>query len=128
MPLKYVDSKDELPTNSDTDCPICFEPIDLDNTEGPGQSCVICSECGHRFHYGCFMKTKNNKCPICRGVDTMRMCNSILGYSYVERKGGKRRTSKRRTSKRRPSKRRPNKRRPSKRRISKRRKTHSSKC
>jgi hypothetical protein len=76
MPLKYVDSKDELPPNSDTDCPICFEPIDLDNTEGPGQSCVICSECGHRFHYGCFMKTKNNKCPICRGVDTMRMCNS----------------------------------------------------
>ena len=45
------------------------------------------------------MKTKKNKCPMCRAEDTMRMCNSILGYSYVERKGGKR------MSKRRPSKR-----------------------
>ena len=125
MPLSYVDSKDELPPNSDTNCPICFEPIDLDNTEGPAKSCIICSECGHRFHYGCFMKTKKNKCPMCRAEDTMRMCNSILGYSYVERKGGKR-MSKRRPSKR-MSKRRPSKR-MSKRRPSKRRKTHRAKC
>ena len=104
MPLKYVDSKDELPPNSDTDCPICFEPIDLDNTEGPGRSCVICSECGHRFHYGCFMKTKNNKCPICRGVDTMRMCNSILGYSYVERKGGIRKKTRKTNNRRKTNK------------------------
>lgn len=102
MPLSYVDSKDELPSNIDTDCPICFEPINVNEDVNGMPNCVICSECGHRFHRICYDKTKTNICPICREVNTMRNCKSNLGYSYVERKGGKRRTSKRKkTNKRR---------------------------
>ena len=95
MSLKYVKTKEELPDYIDFKCPICFDNINIDELlDGDefldGQyNCVIC-ENGHRIHNSCFKKMKKHECPICKSND-IRFCKSKLGYSYAERKGGKKR-------------------------------------
>jgi hypothetical protein len=42
----------------DTDCPVCFMPMD-------GNLDVCITRCGHKFHTGCIVRC-NNTCPKCR--------------------------------------------------------------
>jgi hypothetical protein len=106
MPLTYVTKKEQLPTDSDFECPICLDIIDIDEVKNSQLNCVICIN-GHRFHNICFKKTGRHACPTCGSTD-IRFCKSNLGYSY--RKGGK----KRKTYK--------------KRKICKKRKTKNNRC
>ena len=89
MSLKYVNNKKDLPTNSDFECPICLENIDIDEIVNGVPNCVICMN-GHRMHNICFKQMTNPMCPTCRTTD-IKFCKSKLGYGYVERKGGKKR-------------------------------------
>jgi len=87
MSLQYVDTKDKLPMNSDYECPVCQEPIDIDEIIDGVPNCGICNN-GHRIHNECLKKLNNRVCPICRSTNFTN-CKSRLGYSYVARKGGK---------------------------------------
>jgi len=89
MPLQYVKTKDQLPIDSDYNCPICMDNIDLDETVYGVPNCVICGN-GHRMHNSCFNQTRNHECPSCK-TQVIKFCKSQLGYSYVEREGGKKR-------------------------------------
>ena len=89
MSLQYVYNKEDLPKNSEHECPICLLNIDIDEKVDGVPNCVICIN-GHRMHNICFRQTLKRECPICRTTD-IRFCYSkLLGYAYVERKGGKR--------------------------------------
>ena len=101
MSLKYVATKAELPKDTDFECPICFENIDIDEVVNGAPNCVICSN-GHRMHNICYKRFGKLECPVCRSSE-IRFCRSkALGYSYVERKGGKiRKTYKKRKTKKR---------------------------
>jgi len=114
--LEIAKTKGDLPKDTNLECPICFENIDLDEIKNGMPNCMICDE-GHRTHRDCFSKhTKKHACPFpdC-GNKNMRNCKSNAGYSYAPRKGGKRqsRSKKNRSHKRRRSlkRRRSNKRR-----------------
>ena len=85
--LKYVKTPSELPPDSNFECPICFEKIDVDESINGVPNCVICAR-GHRIHNICFKKMSKNECPVCKSR-SIYFCNSKLGYSYVPRKGGK---------------------------------------
>jgi hypothetical protein len=103
MTLQYVTTKDQLPIDSDFECPICLDTIDIDEiniNETP--NCVICSN-GHRMHKNCLNRL--HKCPVCLSTE-LKFCKSSLGYSYVARKGGKKRKThkKRKMHKRRKTK------------------------
>jgi hypothetical protein len=89
MTLEYVKTKDQLPIDSDYECPICLDIIDIDESIDGVPNCVICSN-GHRMHNVCLNTLHKRECTICRSID-LRFCKSILGYSYVPRKGGKKR-------------------------------------
>jgi hypothetical protein len=101
MSLQYVKTKDQLPTNTDYECSVCLEPIDIDEIVNDVPNCVICSN-GHRTHNICLNQFHTRECPICRTKE-LRFCKSKLGYSYVPRKGGKKRKTykKRKTNKKR---------------------------
>ena len=105
MSLKYVATKAELPKDTDYECPICFENIDIDEVVDGAPNCVICSN-GHRMHnnfYNSYVRASGElKCPLCKSSE-FRFCRSkALGYSYVERKGGKiKKTYKKRKTKKR---------------------------
>lgn len=86
MTLQYVKTKDQLPIDSDYECPICLDTIDIDGSVDGVPNCVICSN-GHRMHNVCLNHLNNRECPMCRSID-LRLCKSMLGYSYVPRKGG----------------------------------------
>jgi len=88
MSLQYVKTKEELP-DGDNECPICLEPIDIDEKIDEVPNCVICIN-GHRMHNNCLNSTHRRECTVCRSTE-LRFCKSKLGYSYVERKGGKKR-------------------------------------
>lgn len=94
MALQYVKTKEQLPIDSEYECPICLENIDIDEKVDEVPNCVICSN-GHRMHNNCLSGTHRRECPICRSTD-LRFCKSKLGYSYVARKGGKKKTHKKR--------------------------------
>ena len=83
MTLQYVDSKHKLPTDSDFECSICYDNINLDEVLYGVPNCVICIN-GHRIHNKCFRQIYKHKCPLCMSSD-MRFGKSRLGYSYVER-------------------------------------------
>ena len=104
MTLQYVETKEQLPIDSDYECPICLNNIDIDETVDGVPNCVICSN-GHRSHNNCFNRSAKHECPVCKS-DDIRFCKSRLGYSYVERKGGKKRKThkKRKINKKRKSK------------------------
>jgi len=86
--MEFAETKDKLPSETDLNCPICFENIDLDELDKYGvPNCVIC-ENGHRIHNKCFNLTENHNCPVCRNKH-ISFCKSYKGYSYVPRKGGK---------------------------------------
>ena len=104
MPLKYVDTKDKLPPESDYQCPICLHDIDVDEKVNGVPNCAICSN-GHRVHNTCFNQMTKRECPVCKS-NTMHFCTSrLFGYAYAERNGGKKRkTKKSRKSKSRKSK------------------------
>jgi hypothetical protein len=89
MPLKYVEKKEQLPADSQFECPICLKNINIDEVEDGQLNCVICIN-GHRTHNICFKEWGKQECPTCKSKD-IRFCKSILGYSYAERKGGKKR-------------------------------------
>ena len=98
MSLQYVKTKEQLPTNTDYECSVCLEPIDIDEVVNDVPNCVICNN-GHRIHNTCLNSFRTRECPVCRSTD-LKFCKSKLGYSYVERKGGKKRkTNKKRKTK-----------------------------
>lgn len=86
MALKYVETKEQLPMDSDFECPICLNHIHVDEMVDGVPNCVICIN-GHRIHNTCFRQSTKPECPVCKESD-IRFCKSIFGYSYVERKGG----------------------------------------
>jgi hypothetical protein len=93
--LEIAKTKGDLPEDTQTECPICLENIDLDEIKNGMPNCMICDE-GHRTHRDCFSKyTKKHACPFpdC-GNKNMRNCKSNAGYSYAPRKGGKRQSKK----------------------------------
>jgi len=95
MEFKYAKTRENLPKDSDFQCPICYENIDIDEVKNGQCNCVICIN-GHRTHNTCYNQSNAPECPVCRS-QTMKFCKSYLGYGYVERKGGKKRkTHKRR--------------------------------
>ena len=101
MTLQFAITKDQLPMDSDLQCPICLEDINLDEIKDGTPNCVICNN-GHRIHNDCFKSSTKNECPVCKN-DKIRYCKSSLGYSYATRKGGKKnknRTHKRKIHKR----------------------------
>jgi len=49
MTLQYVRTKDQLPIDSEFECSICLEPINIDENIDGVPNCVIC-ENGHRIH------------------------------------------------------------------------------
>jgi hypothetical protein len=106
--MEIAKTKDDLPPDTDLECPICMNKIDIDEIKGGVPNCLIC-ENGHRMHRDCPSNPSSgfnhiNECPVCRNKN-MKNCKSRNGYSYVERKGGKKRkTNKRKTNKRKTSK------------------------
>jgi hypothetical protein len=103
--MEIAKTKDDLPPDTDLECPICYENINLDEVRQGVPNCLIC-ENGHRIHRDCPSNPSSgfnhiNECPVCRNKN-MKNCKSRNGYSYVERKGGKKRKtrkSKRKTRK-----------------------------
>ena len=89
MSLKYVEKQEDIPEYSDFECPICLHKIDINEVVDGQYNCVICGN-GHRIHNSCFKKLGKHECPTCTSRD-IRFCKSKLGYSYAERKGGKKR-------------------------------------
>lgn len=95
--LKITKTKDDLPKDTDLECPICLEEIDVGEIKNHVPTCIICDN-GHRMHNECFQKTNKHQCPVCKNQH-MRYCKTRDGYLYAERKGGKRRRSGKRTKK-----------------------------
>lgn len=91
MPLVYTENKEEL--GEIDPCWACFEPIDVDSLVNGVPNCVIC-ENGHRVHRICYDKLKEKRCGICRSTIMKNCHTNHLGYSYVPRTGGKRKTRK----------------------------------
>jgi len=88
--LEITENKNDLPLDTDLNCPICFENIDLEEQDKYGvPNCVIC-ENGHRIHNKCFKSQTKHECPVCRN-NNLKFCKSSKGYLYISRKGGKRR-------------------------------------
>ena len=85
MSIQYVKTIDQLPKESDFECPICLENVVIDEIIDNIPNSVMCIN-GHRAHYICWSKCQKHACPMCKTSD-MKFCKSILGYSYVERKG-----------------------------------------
>ncbi|XP_055837219.1 uncharacterized protein LOC129905704 [Episyrphus balteatus] len=61
-------AKDDFNVYQDSTCPICLEPMNVDNA----LSCALLN-CGHCLHRSCLRDMDNsrnanitNKCPICR--------------------------------------------------------------
>lgn len=48
-------------------CSICID--DLDNPKN-----IVELDCGHKFHYDCIIKVKNNSCPYCRAKLVNETC------------------------------------------------------
>jgi len=72
-----VDDLDENNINQDVECPICYDIIDLRQTENINEKSPIKLDCQHVFHYGCILATfktnlnnnrKTRRCPFCREV------------------------------------------------------------
>jgi len=90
--LQIAKTKEDLPPDTDLQCPICFENIDLDGKKDGVPNCIICAN-GHRMHRHCPSFPSDNpinQCSLCKNTN-MKNCKSAAGYSYSERKGGKRR-------------------------------------
>jgi hypothetical protein len=101
MPLVYTRDKADL-GNID-DCWFCLEPIDVDSVVGGVPDCVIC-ENGHRVHRRCYDLLPVKECGTCRSIIFKNCHTNHLGYSYVPRTGGKRKTKKTRKNKKKRSK------------------------
>jgi len=87
---EVVENKNQLPSNLNSECPICYEEIDINEILGGVPNCKICAN-GHRWHSYCpTMKQYGPSiCPICRSND-VKYCKFRDGYMY-NKKGGKRR-------------------------------------
>ena len=101
MPLVYTENKEEL--GEIDPCWFCLEPIDVESNFGGVPDCVIC-ENGHRLHRRCYDQLTVKQCGICESTIIKNCYTNHLGYSYVPRTGGKRKTRKTRTNKRKRSK------------------------
>lgn len=86
-PLKIAETKTDLPKDTDLECPVCLNNVDLDGLDNYTPNCVICDN-GHRMHFNCLRSSSNHECPVCRNKH-MQFCKSKDGYFYAERKGGK---------------------------------------
>lgn len=94
--LEIAETKEDLPKNTDLQCPICLDDINLDELDKFGTpNCVICDN-GHRIHNACYRQANDRVCPVCKN-DHMNFCKTSRGYLYAPRKGGKKRRTKRRT-------------------------------
>jgi hypothetical protein len=117
--IEYAKSKDLLPKDTDLQCQICLEDIDLDSKKDGVPDCVICDN-GHRCHQTCYQQYNTPNCPLCKNTK-MKFCKSPLGYAYSPRKGGRGKKSKSKFYKKNKTYKR--------RKTLKRRKTHKrSKC
>ena len=101
--MEIAKTKDDLPPDTNLECPICYDNINLDEVRQGVPNCLIC-ENGHRMHYTCFTQTDKHECPVCRNKK-LTYCKTRNGYSYVERKGGKKRKTRKSKRKTRKSKR-----------------------
>jgi hypothetical protein len=93
--LKIAETKDKLPPDTNVECPICYENINLDEVKEGVPNCLICGN-GHRMHRHCPsfpFDNPINQCPVCK-TSNMKNCKSQAGYAYAERKGGKKRRRK----------------------------------
>ena len=90
--LEVAKTKEDLPPDTDLECPICYDQIDLDKKKDGELNCIIC-ENGHRWHGNCLDSTHKHECPVCRNKN-MKYCKSRTGYLYAPRKGGKSRSKK----------------------------------
>ena len=82
--LEISETKDNVP-NTDLECPICIENIDIDEIKDYVPNCVICDN-GHRMHNGCLQKSNKHECPLCR-TNKMHFCKVNTRYLYAKRKG-----------------------------------------
>jgi hypothetical protein len=84
---------DQLPPNTNLECPICYEHIDMNEILGGVPNCKVCVN-NHRWHSYCpTMKQYGPAiCPICRSND-VKFCKFRDGYMY-NKKGGKKNRSK----------------------------------
>ena len=85
--IEIAPTKDDLPKDTDLQCPICLDDINLDELKNGMPNCVICDN-GHRCHNTCFTQSNIHQCPVCKNQH-MRFCKSQFGYAYSPRKGGK---------------------------------------
>ena len=109
--MEKATTKDDLPPDTDLECPICMNNINLDEVNDGVPNCLIC-ENGHRMHYNCFTQTDKHECPVCRN-NKLTYCKTRNGYLYANRKGGKKRKtrkSKRKTYKKKKTRKSRNKR------------------
>jgi hypothetical protein len=63
-PIKYSNNFKKMSAKINYECPICMDDIDLNKN-------CIATECGHRFHASCLMKSIAHNgfgCPYCRAV------------------------------------------------------------
>lgn len=102
--IEIAKTKDELPKDTDLQCQICLDDIDLDAKKNGVPDCVICDN-GHRCHQTCFSQMDKPQCPTCANKH-MRFCKSHLGYAYAPRKGGKGKKTKKSYKKKKSCKRR----------------------
>jgi hypothetical protein len=102
MTTKFVKTIEQLPSYVDLQCPICLENVVPDEQKYGVPNCVMC-ENGHRIHNNpCYMSLTSTPriCPICRTSNFGFCYSKLLGYAYIERKGGKKRkTQKKRKTK-----------------------------
>lgn len=87
-----VVSKDKLPSDINLECPICYDPIDINEIYKSVPNCKVCVN-GHRWHNYCHSLEQytSYECPLCRSTD-VKYCKTRDGYSY-NKKGGKRKKS-----------------------------------
>lgn len=83
---------EELPTITNLECPICYDPINMDEVYKGVPNCKVCVN-GHRWHSYCKSLEKDTpfECPLCRSFD-VKYCKFRDGYMY-NKKGGKKHRS-----------------------------------
>lgn len=56
------------------ECPICFDGLDANKN-------IMTTECGHKFHVSCILKTRRDDCPCCR--QSMILSEPVVSESVI---------------------------------------------